>query len=232
MDESGFQEFLEKKRKSENTIKTSIDVAKEFESYLHPRNLSTDRISNKELELLIRESIDSKRMSKFLWSLSYYFLFIGRNDLLKTANDMRGRAIKKVRKPFKLREFRGIKPDHIEKLASLGIKDTQTLLEQGNNPTKRKELAKKTSIGIKNIEEIVRLSDLSRLPGVKGIRARLYYDAGFDSCKKLRESSEEQILEITRKFVEDTHFDGIAPLPKEVQFTIATAKKLPDIVEW
>ena len=29
-----------------------------------------------------------------------------------------------------------------------------------------------------------------------------------------------------------THFDGIAPLPKEVQSTIATARKLPKIVEY
>jgi hypothetical protein len=33
-------------------------------------------------------------------------------------------------------------------------------------------------------------------------------------------------------FVEKTGFEGIAPLPKEAEFTIAEAKKLPRIVEY
>ena len=232
MDEFGFREFMKNKRKSDVTVETCVVVAKEFELCLLSKKASLDTLSTKEFEFLIKSSISPKRISKFLWSLNYYFLFVNRNDLLSISNDMRGKAIKKVRKAFKLREFSGIESDVIEKLEIMGIKDTQKLLEYGSTPTKRRELAKMTSIGVKEIEELVRLSDLSRLPGVKGIRARLYYDAGFNSCKKISESTQEEILKITRKFVETTRFDGIAPLPKEIESTIINAKKLPDLVEW
>jgi hypothetical protein len=33
-------------------------------------------------------------------------------------------------------------------------------------------------------------------------------------------------------FVERTGFDGIAPLPKEAEYTIESARKLPKIIEY
>jgi predicted RecB family nuclease len=80
--------------------------------------------------------------------------------------------------------------------------------------------------------ELVKLSDLSRLPGVKGIRARLYYDAGVDTVEKLAAWEPEALLSLTQEFVQRTQFEGIAPLPKEVSSTIANARKLPKVVEW
>jgi hypothetical protein len=35
--------------------------------------------------------------------------------------------------------------------------------------------------------DFIRLSDLTRIPGVKGVRARLYYYAGPDAVEKARE---------------------------------------------
>jgi hypothetical protein len=34
------------------------------------------------------------------------------------------------------------------------------------------------------------------------------------------------------EFVERTGFDGVATLPKEAEFTVAEAKKLPKLVEY
>jgi hypothetical protein len=34
------------------------------------------------------------------------------------------------------------------------------------------------------------------------------------------------------RFVDRTGFDGIAPLPKEVAFSVATARRLPRLVEY
>jgi len=77
----------------------------------------------------------------------------------------------------------------------------------------------------------VRLSDLSRLPGVKGIRARLYYDAGVHSVEKLAGWEPDALRVMLEKWVARTGFDGIAPLPKEVSSTIANARKLPSLVQ-
>jgi hypothetical protein len=136
----------------------------------------------------------------------------------------------KKRNPFKLKEFRGVDVGHIERLIALGIKNSDQLLKAGQTKTQRKALANESGIPEKKILELVKLSDLARLPGVKGIRARLYYDAGVDCVEKLAGWEPESLRIMVTKYVERTGFDGIPPLPKEVSSTIANAKKLPKVV--
>lgn len=138
----------------------------------------------------------------------------------------------KKRNPFRLREFRGVEPEYVEKLAAAGIKTAEQMLAAGQTAEKRAVLAQDTDIPEKAILELVKLSDLARLPGVNGIRARLYYDAGVDCVEKMAAWEAEALLRMTAKFVKRTGFDGIAPLPKEVNSTIANAKRLPRIVEY
>lgn len=73
---------------------------------------------------------------------------------------------------------------------------------------------------------------MARIRGVKSIRARLYYDAGVDTIEKLAKWDPKELRAALIKFVEKTGFEGIAPLPKENESTIAEAKKLPRIVEY
>jgi len=232
MDEERFRTFMKKKRKSGSTTNSCVAATRELETYLEKKRLSLDNISVSDLEAYIDIYLDKKRTARFLWSISYYFLFMNRDDLLKRAQSVRGQIVKKTRKSFKLKDFMGVQIEHITQLATIDIKDTATMLERGRTHALRKELAKKSKLDIKVIEEFVSLSDLSRIPGVKGIRARLYYDAGFNSCKKISMSTQKEILEGARIFVEKTGFAGIAPLPKEVSFSIETTKKLPDVIEW
>jgi hypothetical protein len=138
----------------------------------------------------------------------------------------------KKRNPFKLKGFRGVNPEYVERLATAGIKTAGQMLAAGQTAEKRAALAQDTGIPEEVILELVKLSDLARLPGVKGIRARLYYDAGVDCVDKMAAWEPEALLEMTAEFVERTGFDGIAPLPKEVSSTIANAKRLPRVVEY
>ncbi len=59
------------------------------------------------------------------------------------------------------------------------------MLLAGQTEEKRVALAKQLGIPAQDILELVKLSDLARLPRVKGIRARLYYDAGVDNVEKM-----------------------------------------------
>jgi len=137
----------------------------------------------------------------------------------------------KKQNPFKLREFRGVNPETVEKLEQHGIKTAPAMLLAGASIAHRISLAEELSISELSIEELVKLSDLARLPGVKGIRARLYYDAGLDSVEKLANANAEELLSYLIDFVKRTNFDGIPPLPKEISSTIENAKKLPIVVE-
>jgi hypothetical protein len=138
-------------------------------------------------------------------------------------------VVPKKQNPFKLRDFRGISPEYISRLQKHGIKTTEQMLAAGLTKTKRKTLAKEVGISEKAILELVKLSDLSRLPGVKGIRARLYYDAGVDSVEKMAGWDPKALREMVAEYVKQTGFEGIPPLPKEVESTIANARKLPQI---
>ncbi len=137
----------------------------------------------------------------------------------------------KKRNPFKLKDFWGVSPAVAEKLAAQRIKTTDQMLAAGCSKEGRAALAKAASLPESILLELVRLSDLARLPGVKGIRARLYYDAGVTSVQKMAACEPQALLRLTAEFVERTGFAGIPPLPKEVSSTIATARTLPIIVE-
>jgi hypothetical protein len=139
---------------------------------------------------------------------------------------------KKNTKTFKLKDFVRVDPNAVDMLEAVGVKNTAQMLSAGRTVESRDDLAKKAGISRDVVLELVKLSDLARIPGVKGIRARLYYEAGVDTVKKLAACEAESLLKMTTEFVERSGFPGIAPLPKEVSSTIESAKRLPNIVEW
>ena len=232
MDEEGFISYMKKQRKTERTISTCVENVKEFEGFLKQHETSLEKASKQDLDSFVNDFLEKKRVSKVMWGLSHYFRYVGADHLLSTAGRTRESRVKVSRAPFKLREFRGINPQHAVRLAELGVDNTKKMLEVGRTSLMRSELSKRSGLDISVIEDFVKLSDLARIQGVKGIRARLYYDAGFDSLEKLRNMTLKTLLAVTREFVERTGFDGIAPLPKEAESTLAIARKLPDLVEW
>ena len=167
MDEEGFKSFMKKKRKTPNTIQVCVDNAKEFEVYLDEQGLTVDSASVEDLESFTVDYVDKKRVSKYMWTLSYYFEFIENEALSKAANRIRAGRIKVKRKPFMLKDFRGVKSEHAAALESLDVMNVAKMLEVGKTPILRKELAEKTGLDIVVIEEFVKLSDLARIPGVK-----------------------------------------------------------------
>jgi hypothetical protein len=138
----------------------------------------------------------------------------------------------KKRNPFKLKDFMGINVDFITWLEAIGVRNTDQMLYAGRTAEGRAELAKHAGVPLETVVELVKLSDLARLPGVKGIRARLYFDAGADAVEKLADYEPEALLVMTIEFVRLTGFPGVAPLPKEISSTIANARRLPQMVEW
>ncbi len=134
--------------------------------------------------------------------------------------------------PFKLKEFMGIDPAQVARLEALGIKNTSQMLVAGKTAGERAKIAEKSDVPPEVVLELVKLSDLARLPGVKGTRARLYYEAGVDTVEELASYEPEELLKLSTEFVERTRFPGIPPLPKEVSSTIENARRLPAIVVW
>lgn len=95
------------------------------------------------------------------------------------------------------------------------------------NQLKQKELKK---LDLPEDEKKV-FEILYNLPGVKEVRARLYYLAGYRSFKDIANSSLEEILEKLEKTIKENNLDVILPLPKEVKTHIAVSKAFNTLVK-
>lgn len=234
MDEAGFGTFLKRGGRSPSAVARCVRCVKEFEEFLqtHRDGRELDEAEAGDLEGFVAwiEREPKASAKTHLWALRYLFEYLADGEMRALAIVMRRKRVKKI--PFALAKFRGVDPDHIERLASLGILSIERLREAGRTPGDRQALAEKTGIPLDAILEYVKLSDLARIQGLKSIRARLYHDAGVDTLEKLSAWDPEELRAMLSDFVERTGFDGIAPLPKEAASAVAAAKRLPKVVEY
>ena len=234
MKEEAFRAFLKRGGRSQNAIKRIVGHVREFEAFL------SEQCDGKSLEDANLEDLDHfvnwlerepKASAKgHLWGLAYYFEHTSNEEMRNLAGNLRGQRIQRT--PFLLKDFRDVNPEHIVKLAAAKIKNIDQILKRGATPQDREELAKRTGVPADAILEFVKLSDLARIPGVKGIRARLYVDAGVDTVEKMAGWDPAELTEMIREFVERTGFEGVPTLPAEARFTVKKAKGLPKIVAY
>lgn len=234
MDQNAFMHYLKKGGRSEEAIERIINYMGEYSSYLESDRggIGPDEAGEEDLEAFVLsiEREPKQSANTHLWALCYYYNFTRNEKMQHRAGFLRQQRI--TRNPFKLKDFRDVNPDYITKLGDKGIRTTDQMLQAGATPVSREKLAEDTEIPVGGILEIVQLCDLSRIPGVKGIRAHLYHQAGAISIEAMAEYEPEQLLEVTRRYVQASGFEGIAPLPAEVRHAIMTAKKLPRTVQY
>jgi hypothetical protein len=232
--EEGFRAFLKRGKRSESAIKRCIAYVKEFERYLreHQGGKVLDEASSAELEGFVDwiESEPKASAKGHLWALCYYYEYTSNQAMHDLAGTLRQQRIS--RKPFALKGFRGVNPEYVARLAAVGIEDVEQMRQAGRTSESREELSEKAGVPREAILEFVKLSDLARIPGLKGIRARLYHDAGVDTVEKLANWNPAELRAMLIAYVERTRFDGIAPLPKEAQGAVAQAQKLARVVEY
>jgi hypothetical protein len=229
-----FQAFLKQAGRSPSAVKRCLRMVHEFEQYLHLHHagVPADEAGPDELAAYVSWiERDPKASTKtHLWALRYYYQYTSNEDMEYLASALRQERIS--RKPFALKDFRGVDPECVERLSAVGIRDVKQMLQAGRIPGDRQDLARSAGVSVDAILELVKLSDLARIPGVKSIRARLYYDAGVDTMEKMARWDPTELREMLIGFVEQTGFDGIAPLPKEAASSVATARRLPKLVEY
>jgi predicted RecB family nuclease len=117
--------------------------------------------------------------------IRYFYEFVPNEEMAYLALFRWNERVASSNVPLKLKEFRGINAADLAKLENAGIRNVKEIIKAGQTPAKRKELSAKTGVPVAAILELVKLSDLARIQGVKGIRARLYYDAGVDTMEKM-----------------------------------------------
>jgi len=234
LDEVGFRKYLKRGGRTERVQEEVVRIVRGFEEFLRTQrnNRTLDKAQPKDLEEFTKwvEHEPKGSAKTHIWALRYYFAFSGMKDIERLTSELREGRI--TRTPFKLAKFLGVKPDYVTKLASAGIRNADQMLKAGSTVKDRKTLSKETGVPLETILELVKMSDLSRIFGVKSIRARLYHDADVDTVEKMAQWDPKELGPMLIAFVERTRFNGIAPLPKELEFTVATARKLAKVVEY
>ena len=234
MDEEGFGQFLKRGGRSPSATARCLRCVKEFETYLEEwrEGKGLQEAGPADLESFVAwiEEAPKASAKTHLWALHYYYEFVSDEVMRNLAGALREERIERA--PFNLKDLRNVDPDYVERLEAAEVKNVVQMLDAGQTPGDREILAARTGVPVGAILEFVKLSDLARVPGIKGIRSRLYYDAGVDTIEKLAEWDPEELRAMLVAFVEDTGFEGIAPLPKEVAYSVTTAKRLPRVVEY
>ena len=232
MDEVGFFRFLRKGGRTPSMARQVIATVTAFEQYLAvQRDKGLDEAGAQDLEAYIAwlEREPKKSAKGHLHALHYYYDYTANENMARLASLLRQERIERA--PFPLREFRGVPIEHVVRLEAAGIRNVDQMLAAGRTQADREALARRAGVPEAAVLEMVKLSDLARIPGVKGIRARLYYDAGVDTVELMARWEPEALRLMAADFVQRTGFEGVAPLPAEVRYTVAYAIELPKVVE-
>jgi len=135
-------------------------------------------------------------------------------------------------KPVNLKDIPGVAPENIERLASVGIKNTKNLFERARSRSDRAELSKLVEVPGDELLELVKLSDLARIGGVGPVFARLFYEAGADTLEDLSRWAAVELLERLHTINNEQGYTKVMANLKDVGHCIETARELPKVTEY
>jgi hypothetical protein len=230
MNEEEFIDFMKKTKKPTRTIEGYAMSVKVYENYLltHKQVKSPDEASSDDLKDFVMWGIEElDNVYRHLWGVRMYYEFIQSEGMEKTAREWMEFLQNENRK---LREFPNVDRDSVKDLSAVGISTVNQILASGSTKADREALAARSGASPDAILELVKLSNLSRLPGLKKVRGRLFYEAGLDSLTKIAALEPEEVQRRLEDYIEETGFSGSAPTFSEAQVAVTMARFLPEIV--
>lgn len=96
-------------------------------------------------------------------------------------------------KPIQLKDFPGVKPEVIQKLDRIGIKQTKQLFPHVLTREDRCAFAEENQIADDDLLELTRLTDIARLKWVGPKFARLLIESPYDTVEKIANSDYEAL---------------------------------------
>lgn len=129
-------------------------------------------------------------------------------------------------------KIEGIGEVNAGKLAKVGIKTTQALLEAGATRKGRDQLAKDSKISVKRILTFVNKADLFRVSGIGEEYSDLLEVAGVDTVPELAQRKAANLQEAIKKANDKRNLVRRVPGEKMVEGWIKQAKKLKRVVKY
>jgi len=130
-------------------------------------------------------------------------------------------------KPIRLDKFPGAQTEYLDRLDNAGIRNSKQLFIKAQNKDRRERLARETDIPMETLNELIGLSDLSRIYGVGPVFARMMYDVGIKSVKEFVEYTAEDFIRIYEEQTQKKADFGVG----EIEFSLELAKELDIALE-
>jgi len=130
-------------------------------------------------------------------------------------------------KPIPLTKLPDVDPEHCDRLAAIGIKQTRQLFEQGQSRQEREALAERAGMPMEVVFELVKLSDLARAGWVGPIYARLIYEAGAETLDELSRESADDFYRELLAVNEEHGYTTASFSAKDMAKTIEQSQELP-----
>jgi hypothetical protein len=117
---------------------------------------------------------------------------------------------------YKMSEFQGIDPGHVEKLRAAGIENTDDLMRLWADQSKRAAIAEKAGIDMDRFTTLASMSRLARVKNVGPKFVNVLLAAGIDGPKSLFEHTPEALVKRLAEVAAEKKLTSPIPTLEEV----------------
>lgn len=134
--------------------------------------------------------------------------------------------------PNKLADIPGLKPETVNALVKIGLKDTFKLFDHIRTKDNRLKLQMETGLKNEEIIELTHLTDLSRIKWGSSIFVRMLYESGYDKAQKIAEADFAALYEKLKNLnIQKQYFKGNIGM-HDIKLFVESASEVPDDIEW
>lgn len=134
--------------------------------------------------------------------------------------------------PLSLKDIPGVDPAYVNRLAALGLKNAKQLFERSVTPADRAALSSEADVPDGVLLELIRMSDIARVGYVGPIFARLIYEAGVVSLKKLAECQPEELYAQLVAVNNRQKLTKGSFTVRDVAYCVEAAKEHTEVIEY
>jgi hypothetical protein len=135
-------------------------------------------------------------------------------------------------KPVNIKDFPGILKATVKKLERIKITNTKQLFNFVKTEKERKELSKKSGLSYKEILELTKLTDVSRIRWVGSNFARLLVDSPSDTVEKVSKAEYESLYIILMKINEEKKYFKGKFGQHDMKLCIDDARNVPNAIKY
>jgi hypothetical protein len=134
--------------------------------------------------------------------------------------------------PIPLNKFPGIKPETVEKLGRIGIKNTYKYFQKVKNSNDRKELAYQADLNEEEVLLLTKLTDLARVKWIGPITAWMIIESGVQNVEELKDSDPKTLYQNMIKINQEKEYTRARFVENDMKLCIDFARDVPLVIKY